>query len=63
MKKLLIATTLVFLATSASAMNLKKCEGVSTPNGFKYIGTYCVDFACTYITTRMFDHYCPYSIE
>jgi hypothetical protein len=46
----------------ASAGALKKCEGISTQNGYKYVGTYCVDYACTYVTTKMFDSYCPYML-
>lgn len=65
MKKLL---TLLFavsvLATPILAMaaTLKTCEGISTDRGYKYVGVYCVDFACTVTTTRMFDSWCPYQI-
>lgn len=46
----------------ARAGTLLRCEGISTPHGYKYVGTYCVDFQCQYVTTRVFDTYCPYSI-
>ena len=49
----------------AEAATLKSgtCHGVSTPQGYKYVGTYCVDFQCTVTTTLMFDSYCPYSVD
>lgn len=63
MKSWLFGIALVALSASASAANLKSCDGVSTAQGYKYIGTYCVDFACTYVFTRMFNSYCPYSVD
>lgn len=59
-----VALPLVMASTdgAASAGTLKSCEGVSTAQGFKYIGTYCVDFACQYVTRRMFDSYCPFQL-
>ncbi len=57
----------LFLAVATapvSAANLKPgtCRGISTSNGYKYVGTYCVDFQCTVTTTMMFDSFCPFSI-
>ena len=46
----------------ARAGTLQKCEGVSTANGYKYVGTYCMDYQCTYVQRYVFDSYCPYSI-
>ena len=62
-KKLLMGLVVMLLSFGAMAGTLKKCEGVNTSSGYKYVGTYCVDFACQYVTTRMFDTYCPYSID
>lgn len=61
--KLFSLVVLLLVSALASAGTLKKCEGISTSNGYKYVGTYCVDYACTYVTTRVFDSWCPYSIE
>jgi hypothetical protein len=47
----------------ARAGTLLKCEGISTAKGYKYVGTYCVDYACTYVARKMFDEYCPYLLE
>lgn len=54
----------LFFSGVAEAATLKSgsCHGVSTPQGYKYVGTYCVDFQCTVTTTLMFDSYCPYSV-
>lgn len=68
MKKFLVVASLMLpllispTAIHASAGTLKSCDGVSTAQGFKYIGTYCVDFACQYVTRRMFDSYCPFQL-
>jgi hypothetical protein len=47
----------------ARAGTLVSCDFVSTQNGARYIGTYCVDYACSYTTTRVFTSYCPFSIR
>ena len=60
--KLFSLIALLVISASAGAGTLQKCEGISTSNGYKYVGTYCVDYACTYVTTRVFDSYCPYNI-
>jgi hypothetical protein len=59
----LVSIAFAVIATSVDAMTLQKCEGIVTSQGFKWVGTYCVDYACTYITTRVFDNYCPFSID
>ena len=58
----LLATILGALPAYARAGTLIKCDFVSTQQGPRYIGTYCVDFACQYTTTRIFTSYCPYNI-
>lgn len=58
----LLAAVFTSLPVSARAGTLIKCDFVSTNQGARYIGTYCVDFACQYTTTRVFTSYCPYSI-
>ena len=67
MKKIVATLLAATLAAStpivfARAGTLIKCNFVSTNQGARYIGTYCVDFACQYTTTRVFTSYCPYSI-
>lgn len=58
----LLAAVLTSLPAFARAGTLISCEGISTQQGYRYVGTYCVDFACKYTTTRVFTSYCPYSI-
>jgi len=55
----------MLFAGAADAATLKSgtCHGVSTPQGYRYVGTYCVDFQCTVTTTLIFDSYCPYSVD
>lgn len=63
--KFVFMIAFIFLtANSVSAATLKagSCRGVSTANGYKYVGTYCEDFACTVTSTYMFDTYCPYQV-
>lgn len=58
----LFATLITALPAYARAGTLLKCEGISTQQGYKFIGTYCVDYQCKYTTTRIFDSYCPYTL-
>ncbi len=62
---LLISLSLALSATNAYARagTLLKCEGISTSQGYKYVGTYCVDYACTFVVRKMFDEYCPYLLD
>lgn len=46
----------------ARAGTLISCEGISTQQGFKYVGIYCADYQCKYTVTRVFDSYCPFSL-
>ena len=62
-KKLFILVIIFSSITYCYSATLKKCEGVSTSSGYKYVGTYCVDYQCKYIITRIFDEYCPYRID
>ena len=57
-----IACTLQPETAHARAGTLISCDGVSTPQGYRYIGTYCVDYHCKYTTTRIFTSYCPYNL-
>jgi hypothetical protein len=59
---LVIAANLSPVVAFARAGTLISCDGVSTPQGYRYIGTYCVDYQCKYTTTRMFSSYCPFSL-
>ncbi len=63
--QLSLISLVILLAFSASAKAgaLKKCEGISTDKGFKYVGTYCADYECKYVFTRVFDNYCPYNSD
>ena len=58
----LLATLLASLPAFARAGTLISCEGISTTQGYRYVGTYCVDYQCKYTTTRIFTSYCPYSL-
>lgn len=58
----LLATLLGSLPAYARAGTLLKCEGVSTQQGYKYVGIYCADYECKYTIVRMFDSWCPYTI-
>jgi len=63
--KLVLFVSFFCLASGiANAATLKAgtCRGISTANGFKYVGTYCEDYACTVTSTHIFDSWCPYSI-
>lgn len=56
---------LLISASSAQAATLKSgtCRGISTSTGYKYVGTYCVDFQCTTTVRLIFDSYCPYEVD
>jgi hypothetical protein len=58
----LLASILTALPAYARAGTLIKCDFISTQQGPRYVGTYCVDFACQYTTTRVFTSYCPFSL-
>ena len=58
----LLATLLSALPAYARAGTLISCEGISTAQGYRYVGTYCVDYQCKYTTTRIFTSYCPFSL-
>ena len=60
---LLVAALIFTCAAEASTLKSGTCHGVSTPQGYKYVGTYCVDYQCTVVTTLMFDSYCPYTVD
>ena len=62
MLKKIIAVLLITLPLSAFAGTLLKCEGVMTNSGYKYVGTYCMDFNCTYVQRFVFGSYCPYNV-
>jgi hypothetical protein len=62
MVKKIIFVLLVALPLTALAGRLLKCEGVSTAQGFKYVGTYCMDYNCKYVQRYVFSSYCPYNI-
>lgn len=63
MLSIAVATISLSFSNPASAGTLKSCEGVSTPQGFVYVGTYCFDYSCSYTFTRVFKSYCPYSSD
>lgn len=58
----LLAALLTSLPAFARAGTLISCEGINTAQGYRYVGTYCVDYQCRYTTTRVFTSYCPYNI-
>ena len=59
---LVLAASLAPVAAVARAGTLLRCDGVATQQGYKYVGTYCVDSPCSYPPPRMFDSYCPSSL-
>lgn len=63
--KALVILILVLSSSICSAAMLKQgsCRGVSTPNGYKFVGVYCVDYACSVQNTYIFDTYCPTSVN
>jgi hypothetical protein len=58
----LLISLFTSLPAFARAGTLIKCDFISTQQGPRYVGTYCVDFACQYTTTRVFTTYCPFSL-
>jgi hypothetical protein len=58
----LLISLFTSLPAFARAGTLIKCDFISTQQGPRYVGTYCVDFACQYTTTRVFTSYCPFSL-
>ena len=61
--KRIFVVILLSASSAASAGQLKSCDAVATPQGFRYIGTYCYDYACSYIFTRVFTSYCPFNSD
>lgn len=61
--KACLFASLLLITNIANAGTLRSCEGVSTPQGYKYVGTYCYDFSCSYTFTRAFNSYCPYNSD
>lgn len=63
LKITLLVSALALISSLANAATLKSgsCRGVSTSNGFKYVGTYCEDYACTVTSVRMFNSFCPFN--
>lgn len=67
MKKVIATIAAITMAVAvpivyARAGTLISCEGISTNQGYRYVGTYCVDYQCKYTTTRIFTSYCPYNL-
>lgn len=61
MKRLiLLIVALASTAALARAGTLLKCDFISTQQGGRYVGTYCVDYNCQYTVTYVFTSYCPY---
>jgi hypothetical protein len=58
----LLISLFTALPAFARAGQLISCEGISTAQGYRYVGTYCVDYQCKYTTTRIFTSYCPFSL-
>lgn len=60
---LCVTALLVNSGVQAATLKAGTCKGISTSSGYKYVGTYCVDFACTVVTDLIFDTYCPHSVD
>lgn len=62
-KKLILALALVIPMVAISAtLKAGSCRGISTSQGYKYVGLYCEDYQCTVVTQYIFDSWCPYQI-
>jgi hypothetical protein len=62
MLKKIVCALLIALPLTASAGKLLNCDQISTSQGIRYVGTYCMDYRCTYVKRVMFSSWCPYSI-
>jgi hypothetical protein len=60
--KVIAAVILTVIATVAYARagTLVKCDFISTNDGPRYVGTYCIDFNCQYVERVVFTSYCPF---
>lgn len=56
----LVATLLTSPPAHARIGTLVKCDFVLTSQGYRYIGTYCLDMECKYVERLIFDSYCPF---
>jgi hypothetical protein len=66
MKRMFIVLILAMSFTGAvQAATLKAgtCKGISTSNGYEYVGTYCVDYSCSETVRLKFSSYCPFSVN
>lgn len=55
-----VIAALITTVAFARAGTLVRCDFVSTPQGARYIGTYCIDYQCQYVERLVFDSYCPF---
>lgn len=62
MLKKIIAVLLITLPLSATAGKLLNCDQINTSQGIRYVGTYCMDYKCTYVKRIIFSRWCPYSV-
>jgi len=60
--KFILANVLAATAATvyARAGTLVKCDFISTNDGPRYVGTYCIDFNCQYVERVVFTSYCPF---
>ncbi len=56
----LLSAIVTSLPAFARAGTLLKCDFISTQQGPRYVGTYCVDYNCQYTVTYVFTSYCPF---
>lgn len=56
----LLISLFTALPAFARAGTLVSCEFVFTPQGARYVGTYCVDYECKYVERHVFTSYCPF---
>lgn len=59
-KTIVVASIFITEFAAANSGALQKCEPISTANGYKYVGVYCVDYECKYVVRKIFNEYCPY---
>ena len=64
MKTLIAAISALIICipgtADARAGTLVKCDFVFTSQGYRYVGTYCMDYECKYVERLIFESYCPF---
>ena len=62
-KRIIILSLWAMSNAFAQTPKILYCQGVSTIEGFKYVGIYCVDRVCQQRMQVIFDEYCPLTLD